>query len=142
MSDSTTDDDIDQVREQKLEELKQEAEAEDDAGSPATAPDEPVHVEGIDHYRELVDTYDVALVDFYADWCGPCKMIEPIVADLAAETDAAVLKVDIDVHQGLAREMQVQGVPTLYVYSHGEVAERVVGARQKHELQSLIESAA
>ena len=147
MSDSQSDDELDELRERKLEELKRKASGEpvptEDGGAAGGtgAPDEPIHVEGPEHYRELVQSHDVALVDFYADWCGPCKMIEPAVEQLAAETDAAVLKVDIDAHQGLARDMQVQGVPTLYVYSDGEVAERVVGVKEKHQLRSMIEAA-
>jgi len=64
--------------------------------------DEPVHVEGQSQLDELVDTGGVVLADFYADWCGPCQMLEPVVEKLAAETDATVAKVDVDANQRLA----------------------------------------
>jgi thioredoxin 1 len=103
---------------------------------------EPVHVEGRDHLQRLVGGNDVVLVDFHADWCGPCKMLEPTVEAIAAETDAAVAKVDIDDHQDIAREFQVQGVPTLYLFSGGEASQRWVGVQDKGTLVEAIEAAA
>jgi len=73
--------------------------------------DEPVHVEGQSQLDELVDTGGVVLADFYADWCGPCQMLEPVVEKLAAETDATVAKVDVDANQRLASAYGVRGVP-------------------------------
>jgi thioredoxin 1 len=66
-------------------------------------------------------------------------MLEPIVKELAAETDATVAKIDIDRHQQLAQQYRVQGVPTMYLFANGEQVEQMVGVRQKDELQSLIE---
>ncbi len=131
-------DELEEIRQQKIESMKSELERDEtgDAGEP---PSEPIHVSGPDHFQEVVDEYDVVLVDFYADWCGPCKMIAPMVEDLAAETGAAVAKVDVDANQDLAAQFQVQGVPTLMVFSGGELAERMTGARQKPELEGLIQ---
>ncbi|MFB6156135.1 MAG: thioredoxin [Haloferacaceae archaeon] len=102
-------------------------------------PTEPVHVESADHFEELLGEYDVVLVDYHADWCGPCKMLEPTVEEIAAETSAAVLKVDIDELQGLAQQKGIRSVPTLEFYADGERAERVVGVRDKDELVDVIE---
>lgn len=124
--------DIERIREQKRKEL----------GGRADTPDEPVAVEGAEHLERLLAKHDVVLVDFYADWCGPCKMLAPTVAEIAAETVATVLKVDIDAHQDLAAEYQVQGVPTLYLFVDGEVHERMVGVQDKATLVDAIESAA
>ena len=120
--------DIDDIRERKREELQ----------SKAGSPDDPVHVEGGDHLEELLEDNRVVLVDFYADWCGPCKMLEPTVEEIAAETDAAVLKVDIDAHQDLAEQYQVQGVPTLYLFVDGEPADRMVGVQDEATLREKI----
>jgi thioredoxin 1 len=79
------------------------------------------------------------LVDFYADWCGPCKMLAPVVETIAAETTATVAKVDVDQHQNLAREYQVQGVPTVYLFADGESVERLVGMQDEGTLRDLIE---
>jgi thioredoxin 1 len=98
-----------------------------------------VHVEGGEHLSELVANYDVVLTDFYADWCGPCKTLEPIVAELAAETDAVVAKVDVDAHQALAGQYNVRGVPTLVLFAGGEPVEQIVGVRNKDQLAGLIE---
>jgi thioredoxin 1 len=126
------------IRERKREEILDED--GEGGGSGAETPDEPVHVESQSDLQDAVAEYDVALADFYADWCGPCKMLEPIVADLAAETDAAVLKVDVDRHQQLAAQYQVQGVPTMVLFGDGEAVERIVGVRDKDSLADLIES--
>ena len=99
---------------------------------------EPIHVESAEHLQELVGDHDVVLVDYYADWCGPCKMLEPTVEEIAEETDAVVAKVDIDELQGLAREKGVRSVPTLEFYAGGEQAERLVGVRDKDELTDIV----
>ncbi len=130
--------DRDQIRRQKREELKAEL-AGDDGVESAEGRNEPIHVDGADHLDRLVAEGGVVLADFYADWCGPCKMLEPIVKELAAETDATVAKIDIDRHQQLAQQYRVQGVPTMYLFANGEQVEQMVGVRQKDELQSLIE---
>jgi thioredoxin 1 len=130
MSDASDSEDIDAIREQKKEELKNEL--GDSAGS-----DEPIHVEDSDHFQELTASGTV-LVDFYADWCGPCKMLEPTVEAIAAETDATVAKVDIDALQELARQHNVQGVPTLELFHDGELVEEMVGVQDKATLEELI----
>lgn len=99
----------------------------------------PIHVESADHLEEIVADNDVVLVDYYADWCGPCKMLEPTVEELAEETDAAVLKVDIDELQELAKDRSVRSVPTLEFFADGEPAERVVGVQDKDDLEGVIE---
>jgi thioredoxin 1 len=137
-------DEHERIRQRKAEELRQRLEGNgqvDASGSDGseTTPTEPVHVTGPDHLDELVADGGVVLVDFYADWCGPCKMLEPVVERLAAETAATVAKVDVDSQQGLASRYQVQGVPTLYLFAGGEQVERLVGARDESTLRSLIE---
>jgi thioredoxin 1 len=130
-----------EIRERKAEQIKDQFEDSDEetAAGAAESPDEPVHISGPDHMDEFVGEHDVVLADFYADWCGPCKMIEPAVEEIAAETDAAVAKVDVDANQPLAGQYQVQGVPTLYLFSGGEPVEQLVGLTQKPELVSLVE---
>ncbi|MEF8774918.1 MAG: thioredoxin [Haloarculaceae archaeon] len=131
-------DELEEIRQQKIESIKDD-ESGGESGGSAGAPDEPIHISGPDHLQEVADSYGVVLVDFYADWCGPCKMIEPVVAALAEETEAAVAKVDVDALQQLAAQYQVQGVPTLMLFSDGEMVERMTGARQRPQLEQLIE---
>jgi len=133
-----SDDELERIREQKKERLKSSetataSESETETGSP----DEPVHVESQSHFEDVV-AEGVVLVDFYADWCGPCKMIAPVVEDIAATTDATVAKVDVDAHQALAREYGVQGVPTLFLFVDGEATERLVGVQDEGSLRELV----
>ena len=102
--------------------------------------DEPVAVSGSEQFDSVVASNDVVLVDFYADWCGPCKMLEPVVERLAAETDAVVAKVDVDVNQGLASTYGVRGVPTLVLFADGEQVEERVGVTPEDQLRSLVAS--
>jgi thioredoxin 1 len=143
MSDDT-ESERERIRRQKREELLAERGDDSDAGSHtgtdtgANAPDEPVHVGANRSLETVVADHDTVLVDFYADWCGPCQMLEPAVESVAAETDAAVAKVDIDAHQGLAQQHGVRGVPTLVLYRDGEVAERLVGMQDEATLRELV----
>ncbi|ELY61013.1 thioredoxin family protein [Natronococcus jeotgali] len=138
------DDERRRIRERKKRELRERLEnggvADETGGAErAATPDEPISVEGSDHLDEIVGTYGVVLVDCYADWCGPCQMLEPTIESLAAETDAAVAKVDVDRHQRLAQRLGARGVPTLVLYADGEPTERLVGAQDRATLEGLIE---
>jgi thioredoxin 1 len=126
---------IDDIREEKIEDLRETA----DGGGAAT-PSDPIHVGSPSDLSDAVDQYGVVLVDFYADWCGPCKMLEPTVEELAAETDAAVAKVDVDSNQQLAGQYGVQGVPMLLLFADGEPVEKLVGVQSKDDLAGLIDA--
>jgi thioredoxin 1 len=84
---------------------------------------------------------DLVMVDCWAAWCGPCRMLSPIVDELATELDGlSVLKVDIDDEPAFARRYDVMSVPTLLFFHHGRLVHRLVGARPKPALQAEIES--
>ena len=143
MSDAI-DDERQRIRERKKRELRDRLEngsSPDGADTPekGATPDEPISIEGSDHLEEVVGNHDVVLVDCYADWCGPCQMLEPTIEALAAETDAAVAKVDVDAHQRLAQQLGARGVPTLLLYADGEPVERMVGAQDRATLEAVIE---
>ncbi|ELZ50633.1 thioredoxin [Halorubrum coriense DSM 10284] len=120
------------------EALDGSAGTETDDGGAAT-PDEPIHVNGLDEFRRAVDEHDVVLVDCYADWCGPCQMMEPTIEALAAETDAAVAKVDVDANQAVAQQLGARSIPTLVLYAGGEAVDRFVGAQDRAALESAID---
>lgn len=90
---------------------------------------------------EVVNSDKPVLLDFWAAWCGPCRMVAPAVEALATEYDgkAVVGKVNVDEEQELAEQFKVMSIPSLFVMKNGEVVERLVGARSKEELAGLIE---
>ena len=79
------------------------------------------------------------LVDFYADWCGPCKMVSPLVDELAEESDAyKVAKVNVDDYPEIAARYGVMSIPTLIVFKNGQVAQQAVGARGKDAIRKML----
>jgi len=93
-------------------------------------------------FQELIDGDTPVLVDFFAEWCGPCKMIQPILEDTAKQLGGKVkiLKVDVDRNPLAASRFQVRGVPTLVLFSKGEVVWRQSGVVPSHQLLQIIES--
>jgi thioredoxin 1 len=82
------------------------------------------------------------LVDFYADWCGPCRMVAPIVSQIAEENPAYFVgKVNVDEEAALAQEFGVVSIPTLIVMKNGEIVNRIVGARPKAQILEMLEKA-
>ena len=94
-----------------------------------------------DKFDEIVLKSDKkVLVDFYADWCGPCKMVAPIVEELAEENpDYLIVKVNVDEEPSLSMMYGVMSIPTLLVLKEGKILNRLVGARPKEYLKELLE---
>ena len=93
--------------------------------------------------EEVLKSDKPVLVDFYADWCGPCKMMAPVVAQLADELEgkAKVGKLNIDDCMDVAAKYRVMNIPTFLVFRDGQEKERIVGAVSKNELLKKIEQA-
>ena len=93
-----------------------------------------------DNFQELVLNADrEVLLDFWAPWCGPCRMVSPIVDEIAQERqDILVGKVNVDEEMALAAQFQFMSIPTLVVLKKGQVVNRVVGARPKDAILSLL----
>jgi thioredoxin 1 len=88
--------------------------------------------------EEVLKSATPVVVDFWAEWCGPCKMIAPVLDELAAEYDGKVKigKVNIDEHQQLAIDHHINSIPTLLFFKNGQVADQVVGMRSKRDLKA------
>ena len=80
---------------------------------------------------------DITLVDFYADWCGPCKMLSPILEEIASELGEKVKvgKLNVDESNDLAFEYEVMSIPTLILFENGKVVDRLTGLRSKDEIR-------
>ena len=93
-----------------------------------------------EEFEKIRRSEGVALIDFYADWCGPCRMLAPIIDEVAAERpELTVGKVNVDNEPELAQEFGVVSIPTVIILKGGEIAGRMTGARPKAQLLSLLD---
>lgn len=92
------------------------------------------------NFNQLIQDNKPVLVDFSAEWCGPCKMMKPILAELKTKIGekATILKVDVDQNPQAAAAYRIQGVPTLILFKAGKICWRQSGVVQARELESLI----
>ena len=90
-------------------------------------------------FRKIRENEGGSLLDFYADWCGPCRMVLPIVDEIAGERkDITVAKINVDENPALAKEFGVFSIPTLIVFKDGKVVNKVSGARNKAQILDLL----
>lgn len=95
-----------------------------------------------ENFEEVVlKSNEKVLVDFWASWCGPCRMVGPVIDEIAEEaTTFKVGKINVDEQQELAQKYGVMSIPTIAVFENGQVVNKVVGARGKEELLSLVKA--
>lgn len=99
----------------------------------------PMTVTNHNFNAEVAECSQLVLVDFWASWCGPCKMIAPIVEEIAAERDDIIVgKIDVDQEMELAMQFGITSIPTLVLMKSGEVAATMVGYRPKADILKLL----
>ena len=93
-----------------------------------------------DTFEKTVVDNEIVLVDFWAEWCGPCRMVAPLLDEIADEMDGKVriAKLNVDENQQIAYQFQVQSIPTFILFKNGQMADRMMGAMPKSAFQSFI----
>ena len=99
-----------------------------------------VNITNANFKEEVLESDKKVLVDFWAPWCGPCRMVSPIVEEIAAENSGIkVAKINIDEQPQLASQYGVMSIPTLIVFENGDIADKAVGARNKSFILQMLE---
>ncbi|MEO9803999.1 MAG: thioredoxin [Reichenbachiella sp.] len=93
-------------------------------------------------FSDMINANQPVLVDFYADWCGPCQQMAPVLSELKGELDgkAQVIKVDVDKNQKASQIYQIRTIPTMILFKKGQILWRHSGTSTKQQLKSVIES--
>ena len=96
-----------------------------------------------ENYEEFLKSESPVVVDFWATWCGPCKMVSPVIEELATEFDGqtAICKLNVDEMPDVASEYKIMSIPTVMIFKNGEVIDKAVGVRTKEEYQNMIKNA-
>ena len=104
-------------------------------------PDKPIKVTDAD-FEDTIKKYDTVVVDCWAPWCGPCRMIGPVIEELANEMHGNVVfgKLNVDENKQVASKHSIMSIPTLLVFKNGNLVDRIVGAAPKDQLKQKLES--
>jgi thioredoxin 1 len=101
------------------------------------------HVTDADFQAEVLESEQPVLVDFWAPWCGPCRVVAPVLEEIAGEREAElkIVKLNIDENLQTAADFEVLSIPTLILFRNGQVAKKVIGAMPKRRLEAELEPA-
>lgn len=90
-------------------------------------------------FNELKESGKLMLVDFYADWCGPCKMLTPVLTEISSErSDVEIIKVDVDKEGALAQSLGIMSIPSLFLFKDGKIVAKAVGYQGKDAINAFI----
>lgn len=98
-----------------------------------------IHIDRSNFQKEVMETEKTVLLDFWASWCGPCRMLSPVIDKIAAErNDIKVGKIDVDQQQELASQFGIMSIPTLVVMKKGKITNQAVGARSEMQILDML----
>ena len=122
------------------EKLARENEENSTTSEEVSGPSRVIEVTSSNFNEEVINSSVPVLIDFYADWCGPCKILSPIVEEVSSQyEDVKFVKIDIDSNQDIANDYMITSIPTLVYIKNGEEQNRVLGAVDKATVETLIE---
>ena len=102
---------------------------------------EVLHLTDENFEKEILEFKGVALVDFWAPWCGPCQMVGPVIDELTEDFEEGVKigKVNVDEHSALAQKYEIMSIPAVFIFKDGEVVEQIIGAQAKATYKEAIQ---
>jgi len=133
------DDELEEIKRKKLEELKKQYM---NGGNKMNenVPNAPIKITDAD-FDATVKKYQTVVVDCWAPWCGPCRMVEPVVEELAKEMQGKIVfgKLNVDENPAVSTKHQIMSIPTMLVFKNGNLVDRFVGAMPKEQLKQKLE---
>lgn len=102
---------------------------------------EPEKINGMGNFNEIINSNTPVLVDFYADWCAPCKVMAPVLQQVSRDMEGKirVIKIDVDKNEAVARKYQIRSIPTMILFKNGQIAWQGVGVMQAEQIKAVIE---
>ena len=132
------DEELEEIKKKKLEQLKRQY--MNGGQIMDNMPDEPLKITDSD-FDEAVKKYDTIVIDCWAPWCGPCRIVGPVIDELANEMQGKVVfgKLNVDENPAISGKHQIMSIPTMLVFKNGNLVDRLIGALPKEELQKKLD---
>jgi len=133
-------DELEKIKKKKLEEYKQKY-MKGEKKMEENMPNTPIKITDAD-FENTIKKYDAVVIDCWAPWCGPCRMVGPIIEELAKEMQGKIVfgKLNVDENPTISSKHQIMSIPTMLVFKNGNLVDRLVGAMPKEQLKQKIEN--